>query len=127
MKWDGSWLTNVTLQKSTMRAVVFQGLSTVNVTLVNSRVEYVADGDDLDYTYLELRGATLRLPGDVALRYPVGASIYLEAVVVIEGNSSGQVQDGGWVSGTITGEGFSTPHTEPVSYTHLTLPTILLV
>ena len=119
VKWDGSWLTNVTLQKSTMRAVVFQGLSTVNVTLVNSRVEYVADGDDLDYTYLELRGATLRLPGDVALRYPVGASIYLEAVVVIEGNSSGQVQDGNWVSGTITGEGFSTPHTEhPVTFEH---------
>ena len=119
VKWDGSRLSNVTLQKSTMKAVVFQGLSTENVTLVNSRVEYVADGEDLDYTYLELRGATLRLPGDVALRYPVGASVYLEAVVVVEGNGSGQVQDGSWVPGTVTGEGFGTPHTgHPVTFEH---------
>ena len=112
IKFDHAQLTNGSFQRSQLDVVLFQQTRVTNFTLLNSPVTNVVDGEDLGYTYMVLRGATVRAAGNLEQRLPVGASIYMDVTVIAEGGGAGSVANSTWVAGNVTGAGFTTPFGE---------------
>ena len=120
-KWSYSSLENGVFQRSSMDVVIFRSLHVNDFIMVLSTIKNNIDAPDtanFDFTRIKLGEHEIRINGNIESQYAVGAEIYFSKTKVsLGGEGAGTAgEQGGWLEGSVEGEGFRMSSSGNISY-----------
>ena len=119
-KWSYSSLENGTFLRSNLDVVIFRSLYIENFVLILSDIKNNIDApltSNFDFTRIKIGESEIRVTGDIESQYAIGAQVYFGGKVENGGEGAGIAgKEGGWLEGSIQGEGFRTSAQGNISY-----------
>ena len=120
-KWSYSSLENGTFLRSNLDVVIFRSLYIENFVLILSDINNNIDApltSNFDFTRIKIGESEIRVTGDIESQYAIGAQVYFGGTNVENGGEGAGTagKEGGWLEGSIQGEGFRTSAQGNISY-----------
>ena len=120
-KWSYSSLENGTFLRSNLDVVIFRSLYIENFVLILSDIKNNIDApltSNFDFTRIKIGESEIRVTGDIESQYAIGAQVYFGGTNVENGGEGAGTagKEGGWLEGSIQGEGFRTSAQGNISY-----------
>ena len=118
-KWSQTNLRNGAFQRSLIDVAIFRTLNVENFNVIDSTITHNLDVPataTFDHTIIKLEETTIIVPGNVEDEYATEAHLYLgKAEVKLGGEATGAItEDGGWLPGSVTGDGFLYTNSAPM-------------